>query len=99
MSADEIISDLEVAKTKLAKAKADGLKVVSVVTQARNSVSHALGRSGARSPLIAQMAAKEKSLLAKVIAIDTLTSKIDAAIQQAREIGSVGGAGAAEPTT
>lgn len=97
MSADEIISNLETAKQQLTKAKADGLKVVGIITQARNSVSHAFGRSGSRSPLIAQMAAKEKSLLAKIMAIDTLTAKIDAAIQHAREIGSVGGAGAAEP--
>jgi hypothetical protein len=99
MSADEIISNLEVAKTKLTKAKADGLTVIGSITQARNSVSHAFGRSGSRSPLIAQIAAKEKGLLAKVMAIDSLITKIDAAIQQAREIGSVGGAGSAEPTT
>jgi len=97
MSVDDAIAKLETAKEKLRKAKADGLNVVAMITQARNSVSHALGRSGSRSPLLAEIAAKEKTLLAKVMAIDALTARLDGAIHQAREIGGTGGAGTAEP--
>jgi len=97
LSVDDTISNLEAASEKLKKAKTDGLNVIGTITQARNSVSHALGRSGSRSPLLAEIAAKEKALLTKIMAIDTLTARIDAAIQQARNIGDTGREGTAEP--
>jgi len=97
MSADEIMANLEAAKEKLNRAKADGMNVVASVAQARSSVSHALGRAGSRSPLIAQMAAKEKALLAKIMAIDALVVRIDRAIQRARDVGAAAGGAATEP--
>jgi len=91
MSADEIIASLQQAKGKLAKAKGDGLKAVSIVAQARDSVTHALGRASVNSRLVAEMTAKQKALLAKVMSIDALVTRIDTAIQQAQSIGDAGG--------
>jgi Family of unknown function (DUF6244) len=100
MSADDVIANLEAAKQKLIKAKADGLNVAAMIGRAKGSVSHALGRSGARSPLISQIDAKQKVLVAKVMAIDALTDRIDVAIQQARQVGEAvsGDAGGEAPS-
>lgn len=95
MSADDVIANLEAAKQKLSKAKTDGLNVAAMLGRARGSVGHALGRSGASSPLISQIDAKQKALHAKVMAIDALTTRIDVAIQQARAVGDAASAAAA----
>jgi len=93
MSADEVIARLNEAKGTLVTAKDSGLRAVSAIVQARNLVGHALGRQSAGAQLISAIHVEEKALLGRIMGIDTLVTRVDAAIEQTEVIGDTGGGG------
>lgn len=92
-SADDVIVRLREAKEKLVAAKSRGLHAASIVARAKDSVGHALGRAGIGSSLLAQMATKEKTVVAQIMGIDALIKSVDVAIQQTRNVGQPGASG------
>jgi hypothetical protein len=93
MSADDVIARLTEAKGRLATGKEAGLRAANAIAQARTLVGHALGRQAAGAQLLGAIHAKERSLLGRVMAIDTLATRVDAAIEQTRVIGDTGKSG------
>jgi hypothetical protein len=83
-TADEVVTALEQAKQKLADAKSKGLQGASMLGKVQTSVSHTLGRSGAASPLLSQLRAKEKAIVEQVMRLDELSARLDRAIAEAR---------------
>lgn len=90
MSMDDVVAALGEAKKKLTEAKRIGLQGASILATETGSVTHALGRASAGSPLVASMDAKRKALLEQVMSIDALTQRIDTAIAQARSVARSG---------
>jgi hypothetical protein len=91
-SADDVIATLQAAKRKLTEGKNKGLQGATLLGHARNSVSHALGRAGVGSPLLAEIAAKERALVEQLMRTDALVQRVDQAIAQARNAAGGGGA-------
>jgi hypothetical protein len=70
---DDPARDLHAAHSH-STAKDSGLRAANAIAQARNLVGHALGRQAAGAQLISAIHAKEKSLLGRVMEIDTFAT-------------------------